>query len=410
MTTDSREFVAILATCIGMAALSIDVMLPAFPEIRADFDLAPDSTEVSRLVTAFFMGLAVGQLVYGPLSDRFGRKPMLYAGLVVYAVGAVAATMTTSLEATTAARFVWGAGAAAPRSLAMAMVRDAYEGERMARTMSMVMATFMLVPVFAPALGALGLLVAPWQVVFWIPVVVGIVLALWAFRLPETLDPRARRAVSPASLLEALKAVVTTRETVAYGLAVTMLFAIMTSYIGSSQTIFEQVYDQDDLFPVLFGAIACMLAVGSLLSARLVVSVGLFGLIRGASVYLVAVAAGLLTVSVAMGGEPPLWLFVVGTGILLPGVTLLVPNLNTAAMGPVPHVAGMAAALLGTISTGGGALLGSIVDASFDGSVQPFLVGALVYSGLSAGVVAILARPPANAPEPVPIVETPGGR
>jgi DHA1 family bicyclomycin/chloramphenicol resistance-like MFS transporter len=224
----------------------------------------------------------------------------------------------------------------------MAIVRDAFEAERMARTMSMVMAVFMLVPVFAPAIGALGLVVAPWQIVFWLPVFVGIGLSVWLVRLPETLPESARRAV------------------------------------------------------ILFGLIAVMLAVGSMLSARLVMVVGVFRLIRGASVYLVSVAGLLFIVVLATDGAPSLWVFVVGAGLLLPGVTLLVPNLNTAAMGPVPHVAGMAAALLGTISTGGGALLGSLVDASFDGSVQPFVTGAFIYAIAAVAAIFLLGRPPGH--------------
>src|SRR3954467_6356277 len=143
----SRSFVAFIASCMAMAAMSIDLLLPAFPDMRKDFGLPADSTQPSRLITAFFLGLAVGQLVYGPLSDRYGRKRMLYLGLVVYVAGALAASMAHTLAGVVACRALWGFGAAAPRSLAIAMVRDTQHGERMARTMSHVMATFILVPI-----------------------------------------------------------------------------------------------------------------------------------------------------------------------------------------------------------------------------------------------------------------------
>jgi DHA1 family bicyclomycin/chloramphenicol resistance-like MFS transporter len=392
------EFVALVATCMAMAAMSIDFMLPAFPEMREEFGLAPDSNEVARLVTTFFLGLAVGQLVYGPLSDRFGRRKPLYAGLVIYAIGATACALTPTLGATVAFRFVWGFGAAAPRSLALAMIRDSFEGDRMARTMSHVMATFILVPVFAPAVGAAAMVVAPWRIVFWIPVAAAGGLALWMLRLPETLPPERRRSVSPSALWEALRLVFRSRETVAFGLAVTFLFGIMTSYVASSQLIFEDVYDQDDLFPLLFGLIACMLGVGSLLSARLVMQMGIAGLVRAGAFYMLA-ATGLFTVLVlATDGKPPLWAFCVACGLMLPGVTVLVPNCNTAAMGPVAHVAGMAAAVLGTLSTAGGALLGSMVDEAIDGSVRPFALGALVYGAVAAFAILVLARRVPTAP------------
>lgn len=397
---------------MAMAAMSIDFMLPAFPEIREEFGLADDSTAVSQLITAFFMGLAAGQLLYGPMSDRFGRKRLLYLGLGVYVVGAVGASLAPSLGATVACRAVWGFGAAAPRSLALAMVRDSFEGERMARTMSQIMTVFILVPVFAPGIGALFLTVAPWQVVFWIPVVAALCVSFWLLRLPETLPPTDRRSVSPAALLEALRVVVRTRTTMAYGIGVTMLFGVMTSFLGGSQLIFERVYDQEELFPVLFGGIACMLGIGSLLSGRLVMLLGLDRLIRYGVAYMVAAGVVLTVLVTATDGEPPLWAFCVALGLLLPGVTMLVPSANSAAMGPVPHVAGMASAVLGTISTGGGALLGSIVDGAFDDTVRPFTYGALGYVLLAAVAIVGVAQTGAStvpdggaegaAPEPLP--------
>jgi DHA1 family bicyclomycin/chloramphenicol resistance-like MFS transporter len=391
-----REFVAIVATCMAMAALSIDLMLPAFPDMRAEFGLPADSTEVSRVITAFFFGLAVGQLFYGPLSDRFGRKRPLYAGLAIYCVSAVAAALMPTLGGVVACRFVCGLGAAAPRSLALAMIRDTYEGERMARTMSHVMATFILVPVFAPGLGSAIMIVVGWRVVFWIPVLAAVGLAVWITRLPETLPVERRRSVSPAALLEALRAVGRSRQTVGFGVAVTFLFGIMTSYIGSSQIIIEEVFGEGDRFPLIFGLLACMLGLGALLSGRMVMRVGLSRLIRFGAVYVVTIATFLAVLVIATDGRPSLLAFGVLLALLLPGVTVLVPNCNTAAMTPVPHIAGMAAAVLGTLSTAGGALLGLLVDNAFDGTVRPFAYGALVYAAVAATAIIVLARHPST--------------
>jgi DHA1 family bicyclomycin/chloramphenicol resistance-like MFS transporter len=394
--TESREFVALMALCMAMAAMAIDLMLPAFADMRADFGLSEDSTDVSWVITAFFLGLAVGQIVYGPMSDRFGRKPMLYIGLAIYvASGTVAAFMPT-LGGLVACRFVWGLGAAAPRSLALAMVRDAYGGDRMARTMSLVMATFMLVPVFAPGLGALVLAVLPWRAVLLIPVLASLALALWTVRLPETLPPERRRSVSPAALREAFAAVVRSRQTVAFGLVVTCLFGIMTSFIGSFEIIVTDVFDRKALFPVIFGALACLLGAGALLNARLVLRVGVHRMVQLTGTYVVLAAAALAAVTAVTDGEPPLWLFCLLLAGLLPGMSLLLPNSNTAAMAPVPHVAGMASAILGTISTAGGALLGALVDSAFDGTVRPFAYAALVFALAAGAVIALLARTPVD--------------
>ena len=393
-SVEGREFVAMVAACMAMAALSIDVMLPAFSEMREEFGLASDSTAVSWVITAFFLGLAVGQLVYGPLSDRFGRKRLLYAGMVVYTASAVASAFMPTLAGLIVCRVAWGAGAAAPRSLALAMVRDAHGGERMARTMSMVMATFVLVPVFAPGLGSLAMEVAPWRIVFWIPVVAVLALMVWFVRLPETLPVERRRSVSPAALREAFQAVIRTRQTVAFGLVVTCLFGVMTSFIGSFEIIVDDVYDQADSFAILFGLLACTLGVGSVLSARLVMRIGLHRLVRAVICYVVGVAATLTVVATLADGEPPLWLFLVLLAGLLPGISMLMPNANTAAMTPLPHVAGMAAAVLGTVSTAGGALLGSVIDSAFDGSVRPFAYGAVVLTGLAAAAIFVVAGRP----------------
>lgn len=390
-----KEFVALIATCIAMAAMSIDVMLPAFPDMRHSFGLAPDSTEVSRIITTFFFGLALGQLFYGPLSDRYGRKRLLYIGLGVFVAGAAASATMTTLTGLVVCRFVWGFGAAGPRSLALAMVRDTHEGDRMARTMSHVMATFILVPVFAPGLGSALMTVFPWRVVLWLPVMAAVGLAVWATRLPETLPVARRRSVSPGALVDAARAVAGNRQALAFGLAVTCLFGAMTSYIGSSEIIIDEVFGQSHHFAIIFGLLACTLGIGSLASARLVMRLGLARLVRNGALHAVSAAGLLAVVALVTGGKPPLLVFCLCLAVLLPGVTSLVPNCNTAAMAPLPHVAGMAAAILGTVSTGGGALLGSLVDDAFDGTIRPFAFGLLAYVGTAAFVILVLARPPA---------------
>jgi DHA1 family bicyclomycin/chloramphenicol resistance-like MFS transporter len=388
-----------VAASMAMAALSIDVLLPAFPEMREDFGLAADSTAVGTLITAFFLGLACGQLVYGPLSDKYGRKPLLLSGLVVFLLGAVGAAFAPSLGAVVACRFLWGFGAAAPRSLALAMIRDVYSGERMARTMAHVMATFIIVPVLAPALGSAALaLSSTWRIVFWIPIIAAIGLAGWSLRVPETLPLERRRSVSPGALWDAFKVVVHNRQTVAFGLAATSMFGMMSAYIAGSQIILEDVYALDEWFPYVFGLIAATLGVGSLTSGKLVVRLGLNRLIRVAATYVISTATVFATTVIAFDGKPPFWLFAITLSAMLPGVSLLVPNCNTAAMAPVPHVAGMAAAILGTVATGGGAILGAIVDRAFDGSVRPFAIGALVFSALAAGLVLLVARPQGDGP------------
>ena len=384
------EFVGLMASCMAMVALSIDIMLPAFAPIREDFGLAADSTATSWIVTAFFLGLAAGQLFYGPLSDRFGRKPLLYVGLAVMAVASAASAVAPSLGAVIACRVLWGMGAAAPRSLAVAMVRDTFGGELMARTMSMIMATFILVPILAPGVGSVILLVAPWRVLFWVPCAAALGVILWARRLPETLAPEHRRSTSPAALAAGAREVLRTPQTVGFLIALTCLFGIMTAYVGGSEIIIDEVFDQGGLFPVIFGALAVFMALGSVLNARFVTGLGLPRALRLAAGYLIVVAALMATLAVATDGRPPLVLFALAVALLLPAMAVLMPNANTAAMLPLPHVAGTAAAIIGTATTAGGALLGSVLDARFDGTITPFATGVLLYALVAAASVLAL--------------------
>ena len=386
-----REFVGIVAGCQAMAASSIDLMLPAFKKIRADFDLPPDSSRVGWIVTAFFLGIAVGQLIYGPLSDRFGRKPLLYVGLAIMICSAAAAALAPSLQVIFICRVFWGFGAAAPRSLAIAMVRDRFGGEQMARTMGFVMATFMVVPVVAPSLGALLIRFAPWRIVFWAPCVFAAGLAVWLTRLPETLPVELRRGVRPRDMLGALRAVLRTRATVAYGLAACCLFGTMASFVGNLEVIINDVYNYDAAFPFIFGSLGIVLAVGSLVSARIVIRVGLQRLVRWAATLFVAANTGFLIVALSTHGRPAFWLLCLFIGLMLLGISVLNANTNTAAMAPVPHVAGMAAAMLGATATAAGALLAAIVNAAFDNSVRPFAIGVFVFAVIAAFCVLVVA-------------------
>ena len=411
----SREFLAIIALCMGMGAVSIDLLLPAFADMRADLGLAEGSTRISVVITAFFIGVAAGQLIYGPLSDRFGRRRLLQLGMVVFLAGAAAAACAPSLSALVIARFVWGVGAAAPRSLALAMVRDTYEGDRMARTMSLLMAIFLLVPVVAPSVGTAILEVAPWRGVVVAQIVVAGALTIWTLRLPETLHPDDRRDIGPRALLDAARVVATNRAAVGYCIGVSALFGVLTGFVGSAEVLFDEVFGQGDRFALLFGGIGLVLAAGSLLGGRLVTRFGLASVLVAACGYVVAAATVMLTIVLASDGAPPLWAFFLGLGLLLPGAMVLIPNVNTAAMAPLGHVAGMGAALIGFVSTAIGAVLGSIIDDAFDGTAQPFATYAFAY--VLVAVAAILgiagvrrlprgarATLPLKAGEPIPAV------
>jgi len=392
---------ALVVCSMAMGAMAIDIMLPAFPDMRVEFAMAADSARVGWVVTAFFLGLAVGPWLYGPASDRFGRRPLLLAGLGLYAVAGIAAVFAPTFGWVIAARFVWGLGAAAPRSLSLAMIRDRYEGDAMARLMSMIMAVFLLVPILAPGFGAVLNSFAPWRIVFWVPVIASVGLLVWGwFRLPETLPVERRRPFTFASLGDAVRAIASNRQTVCFTAAITFLFGVMTTYLAGSELIVEDVYDMGPWFPVFFGAIAVLLALSSLNNARLVRRLGITVLVRRMAVIGVALAAVLVVVALTDGGQPPFLLFAVALAVVVAVAQGLVPNCNTAAMMPVPHVAGTASAVIATITTAGGALLGGLVTGAFDGTTRPIAIGIFVFIASAAAMILLGTRAPAS---PTPI-------
>ena len=375
----------LVSLMMAVSALSIDLMLPAFAAMRDSFGLDPDSTEIAGIVTAFLLGLAVAQLAYGPLADRFGRKPVLYGGFAIFAVGAAGAALAPSLTWLLAARFVWGIGAAAPRVLGVTIIRDVYEGDRMARAMSFVMAIFIIVPIFAPFVGALIVAVAPWRWVFWFCVLYVTVIAVWTMmRLPETLNPAHRIAGNPRAIVAAIREVTRHPRTMSYGAMSIFLFGAFITYLSTSEIIISDVFRRPNLFPIIFGGLATVAGLSVLTNTRVISRLGTRRALHRLLVGYLLAAIVVLALALAWDGRPPIVVFIVGFAVLMAMHSMLIPTVNTYAMGPVGHVAGSASAVLGTVATAGGALIGALLSPTFNGTILPLSWG---FAG--AGVIAV---------------------
>jgi DHA1 family bicyclomycin/chloramphenicol resistance-like MFS transporter len=372
---------------MASTALAIDFSLPAFPDVRAEFGMAADSTKVGWLITAFFLGMSVGPWLYGPLSDRFGRRPPLFAGLALYLLCAVVAPFVPTWGLLVATRFVWGLGSAATRTLCMAMIRDRYEGDAMAHAMSMIMAVFLIVPVVAPSLSAVLIRVTDWRIVFWVPAGVAVLLMLWARRLPETHLPERRRPLTWQAVGDAGRQVVRSREAVAFTLAVTFLLGVLYVFIAGLEVIVGDVYDRASWFPVIFGVIGMLFALSSLNNARLVQRIGLVALVRRLAVLSSTGGVVFALVAVTTGGRPNLLVFVMLLTVVLGGVQGLITNCNTAALIPLAGIAGTGSAIITTVSTAGGSMLANAANAAFDGTVTPFVVLIAAYVLVSTAFV-----------------------
>jgi DHA1 family bicyclomycin/chloramphenicol resistance-like MFS transporter len=377
------EFTLMLSLTMALGALAIDMILPAMGELRESFGLDPDSNATAAIISFFLLGLAFGQIVWGPLADVVGRKRILYIGLTIYVIGSIASSLSPTLSFLLASRFVWGIGAAGSQVVARSVIRDTYEGEAMARAMSFIMAVFLLVPIIAPSLGALILQVGPWQWIFLFTAVYAVGIAVWTMRLPETLAEADRIPFNVGRLSQAGKFVVSNRMTMGFTLAQATVFGFFASYLASSQLILDDIFGVGDWFPVFFGLLAVVMGIVMLVNTRLLKRMALRPLLRRSfTLYLVATAVFGLAM-VATGGHPPFALFVLLFLPILFAHALLIPNLNAIAMIPMGSVAGTAAAIVGTVATLGGSVIGMTIDRAYNGSLVPF--------GIAAAITGIIA-------------------
>ena len=385
-----REFIALMAALTASTALGVDVMLPALGDIRDAFGLPADSTTLSWTVSLYLLGLGCAQLVFGPLADRFGRKPTLYAGLALYVAGAAGAALAPSLGFLLASRVVWGFGAASPRVMALTITRDRYVGDRMARVMSLIIAVFLIAPILGPAMGELLLLSGTWRWVFGFSVVTAVALALWLTRLDETLDPAHRLPLDVKRLSRAFGTIVGTRVTLGYGLALTFELSAFTAFLASFELLLDDVYDRSGQFALLFGAGAAVMALTALGGARTIGAVGSEAVLRTAIVAHAVGGSALVAISLTGGGAPSFWLwYAVLTGLNALHV-VIAPICNSLAMAPMGEIAGTASAVIGAVSLVVASLLSSITNNLIGGSVTPLSFGYLCY-GLLAGACILWA-------------------
>lgn len=378
----TRAFTILLSAAMAMTALGIDTLLPAFDDIRAEFGLASDATSVAGLVTAFIVGFGLGQFPAGLLADRFGRRPVLWGGLALYIVGAAAAALAPSLGLMIVARFVWGLGAAGPRVAVTALVRDSYVGAEMAKQMSTIMAIFLIVPMVAPALGQALLALGPWQLTVWFCAAAALLVIVAAAYLPPAQPGVTRPPLSMATVWADWKTVLTTPGTVAWILGTCAMTGTFMSYIASSENIVDEVFGLKRWFVLIFGVFALSMAMATIVNGRFVVRLGLRRILTVMSLALIGTSATLCAVAVATGGTPPVAVFLVLITAVMVCQQILMVNINSAAMVPLGHIAGSAAALIGATPMVLGALIGSRIDARFDGTVRPlsiaFLIGACI--------------------------------
>jgi DHA1 family bicyclomycin/chloramphenicol resistance-like MFS transporter len=368
------EFVTLAAAMMSTQAIAIDAMLPALPTIVQALKV-PDANHGQWIVTAYVVGLGFGQLLWGLISDRYGRRPVLIGGLALYVLAAVLCGLAGSFTALLVWRAIHGF-AAASVVVTRSVIRDLYSGRHMARVMSLTFVVFLMVPVVAPSLGQLLLLIAPWRSIFIVFGGFASLVWLWAFlRLRETLHPEYRLTLTRSHIVGAMRLVLGNRTSLFYTLALTVMFGSLLAYVGMVQQIFGEVFKRASLMPTMFALCAITMGFASFLNSRIVERIGMRRISHLALLIFILVTA--LHAGVALLGLERIWTFVLFQAVTMACFSLSVSNFGAMAMEPVGAVAGIGASLQGFISTFGGALVGAAIGRQFQDSTLPLAAGAL---------------------------------
>ncbi|MGB0798713.1 MAG: multidrug effflux MFS transporter [Planktomarina sp.] len=380
MTENSKpspnaEFIIMIAFMISMVALSIDIILPAMGQIGTDLPVA-NANDVQLVITLLFLGFAVGQIFVGPLSDSYGRKPTILGAFLVFFLGCGFAIWSPSFEVLLIGRVLQGIGLAGPRIVSNAIVRDLYVGRGMAKVMSVIMMLFILVPMVAPALGQLVMNILHWRAIFVLLLLAGGCAALWyGLRQGETLAPENRRDFNLATIWMGIKSVFSNRVALGYTISMGFIFGPFLGYLSVAQKLFHETYAVGNMFAFYFAMAAFSIGLASLVNSRLVERFGMAYLSIRALIYVTCLSAIGVTVTFIYDGIPPFWMFMVWLNLVFFAIGIIFGNLNALAMEPLGHIAGLGAAVVGSISTLMSLPVAWLIGDGFDGTLIPMMLG-----------------------------------
>lgn len=377
----TKEFTLLIAVMMSIVAISIDAMLPALGLLHNDFTLSHPN-QAQLFIMLIFAGMAIGQLIAGPMSDAKGRKPILYAGLALYLVGSVICYQAASFDTLLIGRFIQGLGVAGPYVTAISVVRDKYSGSNMAQVMSLVMMIFILVPAIAPSLGQAILYIADWRAIFLFYIGYSILIGFWIMlRLEETLAPQHRLPMKVSAFTHALRTIISNRTTMSYTICMGLCFGSLIGYLGASQQIFQEQFGVGEAFSLYFGALALVLGVASLANSRIV---GKFGMrpicLRAMGAIIIASFVFLILQQLTAITLPMFFIYV---AILFFSFGLMFGNLNAIAMEPMGEIAGMAAAITGATSSVLSLALGTLIGQMYNHTLVPLTCGFLILGTIS---------------------------
>ncbi|GGD75377.1 MFS transporter [Emticicia aquatilis] len=377
-----KEIIAFTSCSMVLTALGIDIMLPAFADLRRHFSIVEETAQTDKLISFFFMG-QITQIIFGYLTDKMGRLPILRFGVILYIICGFATVYAPNIEWMFVLRFISGMGAAAVLMTSIASVRDQYAGDEMARIMSLVLALFLFTPVIAPALGAFVLKFYSWKCVFLIPPTFALIVLIWSFRIKESHPKEARIHLPIKDLLPKFKSIITDWHFLRYSIIATLLFAILSSYVSSSERIIGEIYNSPKLFPIIFGTIGLLMAILSLSNSFFTRKFGAKNTLRVILLMYLAVSALLVLVTFFIGNPPPMIYFFILIALLMAFTTAGDPNSSSIALEFMGENAGLAASVYGTIFFFIGSSIGAAISSQLSNGVLPLAISAFGLSALA---------------------------
>ncbi len=379
------EFIILMASLMSCIAISIDAMLPALGVIGQDLHAATVN-DTQFIIGCIFLGMTVGQLFWGPLSDATGRRFVLFSGLVIYMAGSVVCYLSQDMTVMLIGRIIQGLGVSGPYVSVVSIVRDRYAGRDMARVMSLVMMIFILVPAIAPSLGQAIMHIASWREIFLLYIVLSVLLGTWVFiRLPETIHAEDKIQFNVKNIARGFKIVLSNRITTCYMLCMGICFGGLIGYLNSSRQIFQEMFHTGEAFSLYFGGLALVIGVASLLNSRIVHTYGMRLICHRATLTIIIASAVFMAVNLTM--EVQLWMFVTYAAVLFFSFGVMFGNLNAIAMEPMGHIAGIASAVTGSTSSLISMAVGTTIGQMYNGTLLPVTTGFLVLNVVSLGIM-----------------------
>ncbi|KGL63490.1 bicyclomycin resistance protein [Polaribacter sp. Hel1_85] len=373
-----------MASLMSLVALAIDALLPAIADISKTIHIS-DPKDNQLFITMIFLGLGFGQLISGPLSDSFGRKPVIYVGFMVFALASFICVSATSLEMMIFGRLLQGMGLSAPRTISIAMVRDRFSGNYMARVMSFIVVIFILVPVVAPAIGKLMLDAYGWKSIFYSQLIFGLFTMIWVWkRQPETLKIAHRKKFKFSLFIEGTKEFLKHKYAIVFTLFSGFITGSFMVYLSASQLIFEEQYHLKEEFPFIFAGLAISIGFATFLNGKLVVRLGMYKLV---SIFTVAFTVIPLIYILLFSGEnnPSIYVLILFFGIQFFSIGFLFGNTRALAMESIGHIAGIGAAINGFFSTIMAVPIATYIGSFIEKTALPLFIGFFV-----CGVISLL--------------------